>query len=202
MNTECFIKSFLLIVVIFLIISCWTNKETFVEIDFTSTSLVEKIKEYKPIELELNNTHVFVSFDQLKEEHKKIVIDKLKNNSDFMVGETIQDVEKGIFYKTPVFIFDKNEVNDNKLNFVLIPESGSYALSPVLPNKNSGEKYLYLNKELGLIYYAKTGPNNDTIHINNDGFVKLFGLEENWNNTNLKSIKNVPKNLKFKISVK
>ena len=85
MNTECFVKSFLLIAVIFLIIKCWSNNEPFANIDFTSVVLGEKIKKFKPVELELDNTHVFVSFNQLKEDQKKIVIDKLKNDTNFLI---------------------------------------------------------------------------------------------------------------------
>ena len=207
MNTECFIKSFLLIIVIFLIISCWTNKETFAEIDFTSSSLIEKIKGKKPFELELNDTYFFISFDQLKDEYQKIVIDKLKNNSEFMIRETIQDVEKGIFFKTPVFISFKKDVSaNNKLDFILVSDSGAYALNPYINESLRSklqDKYLYLNQDLGLLYYSKIGPDKDSIHINNDGFVKLYGLNNNWNNTNLKSINNIlNKDLKFKISLK
>lgn len=204
MNTECFIKSFLLIAVIFLIIKCWSNNESFADIDFTLASLAEKIKNYIPVELELNNTHVFVSFNQLNKENQEIIKGKLKDNSEFMIQETIQDIEKGIFYKNPIFIVSKDElVESKKLNFILIPESGSFALSPVLSDKNLGDHYLYFNEKLGLIYYSKNGPNNDLILVNSDGFVKLFGLEEKWANTNLKTIKKVDdKKLRFKITIK
>jgi len=204
MNTECFIKSFLLIAVIFLIIKCWSNNEPFANIDFTSAILAEKIKKFKPVELELNNTYVFVSFNQLKEDQKKIVIDKLKNDTNFMDSRELkQDVEKGIFYKTPIFIVPKNEALSNKLDFILISEGGTFALSPRINNTTQDEEFVYFNKNLGLLYSARTGPNNDTVHINDDGFVNLLGLNNNWNGTNLMTIQHIDnKDLKLKVSIK
>jgi len=209
MYTECFIKSFLLIAVIFLIIKCWSNNESFASIDFTSAKLAEKIKNFLPVKLDLYdaelNKYVFATFNQLNEDNQKIIIDKLKDNSEFMVKETIQDVEKGIFYKNPIFIVadPNNKLNNSeKIDFILIPESGSFALSPVIPNKNLGDHYLYFDKKIGLIYYSKNGPNNDLILVNSNGFQELFGLEKNWSNTDLKTIKKVDnKKLIFKISI-
>ena len=220
MNTECFIKSFLLIAVIFLIIKCWSNNESFANIDFTLPSLAGKVQNYKPVELKLSNInelefnkldddkkkdyekdykYVFVAFDQLNKEKRKNITDKLKDNSEFMNLETIQDVEKEIFYKNPIFLVTERELESNnikKLDFILIPESGSYALS------SSENKYLYFNEKLGLTYFAKNGPNNDLILVSSNGFVKLFGLEENWANTNFKTIKKIDdKNLRFKITI-
>lgn len=205
MNTECFIKSFMLIAVILLMISCWTDTEKFANIDFTSQSLVDKIKKNNPFELELNNTHVLVSFDQLKEEEKKIIIDKLKDNSKFMdYRENKQNVEKGIFYKTPVFVVPKNEVVlNNKLDFVLTSDSGAYALTPSISNKDLKNTYLHFDEDLELLYYSVVGGNSKIVYINDNGFVNLFGLQEKWNGTNFRTLGKVDNiDQKLKINIK
>lgn len=205
MNTECFIKSVMIIAVILLIVSCWTNTESFTNIDFTSPSLINKIQKNNPFEVELNNTHVLVSFDQLKEEEKKIIIDKLKNDLKFMdYRENKQNVEKGIFYKTPVFIVPKNEVvSNNKLDFVLFSDSGAYALNPSISNKNLKDTYLHFDEDLELLYYSVIGGNSKIVYINDNGFVNLFGLQEKWNGTNFRTLKKVDNiNQKLKINIK
>ena len=205
MITECFIKSFLLISVIFLIIKCWSNNENFADIDFTVNNIIEKIKNYKPFELELNNNYVFITFNQLKEEEKQIVIDQLKDNSNFMdIREIKQQIEKGVFYKTPIFLVPKNKVNsNNKLDFVLVNYEGVYVLSPRPNYPIQKEEFLYFNEKLGLLYSCIDGATKDLVRINENGFFNTFGLNDNWNNTNLMSIQKVDnKNLKLKISIK
>jgi hypothetical protein len=205
MITKCFIKSFLLIFVVFLIIKCWNNNETFTNIDLTDENISNKIKNYNPFELELDNKYVFVTFNQLNEKERKNVIDILKNNSNFMdIREIKQQVENGIFYKTPIFLVPKDKViSNNKLDFVLISESGDYVLSPRPNYQIQKEEFLYFNETLGLLYSCVDGPPKDIIRINQNGFFSTFGLNENWNNTNLMTIQKVDnKKLKFKISLK
>ena len=203
MNSECMIKSLLLFLVIFLIIKCLFNKETFVNIDLTSEKISEKIKKFKPVEVEIDNDYVFVTLRQLEKDKQKLVIDKLLNDSKFMdVKESKEEVEKGFFYKTPIFLVPKKEViSNNKLNFILISVSGAYALSPK-SDKILDQEYLFYNEQLGLLYSARGGSNDDIVRINQDGFTNLFGLDTNWKDTKLLSIKKIKnKNLKLNIKV-
>jgi hypothetical protein len=197
------IKSLLLFSVIFLIIKCLFNKETFVNIDLTSEKISEKIKKFKPVEVEIDNDYVFVTLRQLEKDKQKLVIDKLLNDSKFMdVKESKEEVEKGFFYKTPIFLVPKKEViSNNKLNFILISVSGAYALSPK-SDKILDQEYLFYNEQLGLLYSARGGSNDDIVRINQDGFTNLFGLDTNWKDTKLLSIKKIKnKNLKLNIKV-
>lgn len=203
MNSECMIKSLLLFLVIFLIIKCLFNKETFVNIDLTSEKISEKIKKFKPVEIEIDNDYVFVTLRQLEKDKQKLVIDKLLNDSKFMdVKESKEEVEKGFFYKTPIFLVPKKEViSNNYLNFILISVSGAYALSPK-SDKILDQEYLFYNEQLGLLYSARGGSNDDIVRINQDGFTNLFGLDTNWKDTKLLSIKKIKnKNLKLNIKV-
>jgi hypothetical protein len=203
MNSECMIKSLLLFLVIFLIIKCLFNKETFVNIDLTSEKISEKIKKFKPVEVEIDNDYVFVTLRQLEKDKQKLVIDKLLNDSKFMdVKESKEEVEKGFFYKTPIFLVPKKEViSNNYLNFILISVSGAYALSPK-SDKILDQEYLFYNEQLGLLYSARGGSNDDIVRINQDGFTNLFGLDTNWKDTKLLSIKKIKnKNLKLNIKV-
>jgi hypothetical protein len=203
MNSECMIKSLLLFSVIFLIIKCLFNKETFVNIDLTSEKISEKIKKFKPVEVEIDNDYVFVTLRQLEKDKQKLVIDKLLNDSKFMdVKESKEEVEKGFFYKTPIFLVPKKEViSNNKLNFILISVSGAYALSPK-SDKILDQEYLFYNEQLGLLYSARGGSNDDIVRINQDGFTNLFGLNTNWKDTKLLSIEKIKnKNLKLNIKV-
>ena len=205
MITDCFIKSFLLIFVIFLIIKCWSNNENFANIDLLDNQISEKIKKNIPFELKLNNNYVFITFDQLKKEEQQIVIDLLKDDPNFMdVREMKDGVKQGIFYKTPIFLLpiDKVESN-NKLDFVLVNYEGVYVLSPRPNYPIQKEEYLYFNEKLGLLYSCIDGPTKDIIRINENGFFNTFGLNNNWNNTNLMTLQKVDdKNLKLKISIK
>jgi len=205
MIMDCFIKSFLLIFFIFLIIKCWSNNENFANIDLFNDEISKKIKKYIPFKLELNNNYVFITFNQLKEEEKQIVINLLKDNPNFMdVREMKDSVKQGIFYKTPIFLVPKDEVeSNNKLDFVLVNYEGVYVLSPRPNYPIQTEEYLYFNEKLGLLYSCIDGSSKDIIRINENGFFNTFALNDNWNNTNLMTIQKVDdKNLKLKISIK
>lgn len=180
MNTECFIKSLMLIVVFLLIISCLQTTEKFSEIDFT------KIQIKKSIAINLamgNEVYYLVSYEQLNNATKEKIIDILLKNEKFMDSrENKNDVKKGIFYKIPVFLASANQIvnliNGGNLNFMLTAETGVYALTPEISGIIAADKYLFFNKDLGFAYYAKEGPNSDIVHINQNGFVKSFGIQK------------------------
>ncbi len=180
MNTECFIKSFMLIAVILLMISCLQNTENFAEIDFT------KFQPKKSVAINLtlgNEVYYLVSYDQLSNANKGKIIDVLLKDSKFMDSrENENDVKKGIFYKTPVFLASAGQIanltNNAKLNFMLTAEAGAYALTPEVSGIVAADKYLFFNKDLGLAYYAKEGPNSDIVHVNKNGFRKSFGTQK------------------------
>ena len=179
MNKECLIKSFMLFFVILLILSCLQTTEKFAEIDFT------KIQPNNPIPISLtlgDVVYYLISFEQLSEENKNKIIKILRDKTtdlgkkfmDFRENET-----NGDFYKTPVFLVSHSQISAlkvEKLSFILTSDKGDYALTPKI--KGAGDKYLFFNKELGLAYYAISGPNSDIVHINKNGFVKNFGLQK------------------------
>ncbi len=180
MNTECFIKSFMLIAVILLILSCLQNTEMFAEIDFT------KIESKKSVSTNLtigNEVYYFISYDQLNNNNKAKVIDALLKDKIFMDSrENENDVKKGIFYKTPVFLASAGQIasltNNAQLKFMLTAEAGAYVLTPEVSGVIAADKYLFFNKDSKMIYYAKEGPNNQIVNINKNGFVKALKPEK------------------------
>lgn len=180
MNTECFVKSLMLIAVILLILSCLQNTETFAEIDFT------KFQSKKTISVNLtigNEVYYFISYDQLNNNNKSKIIEALLKDKTFMDSrENENDVKKGIFYKTPVFLASAGQIatltNNAQIKFLLTAEAGAYVLTPEISGVVAADKYLFFNKESGLIYYAKEGPNNQIININKNGFVKALKPEK------------------------
>ncbi len=180
MNTECFVKSFMLIAVILLILSCLQNTETFAEIDFT------KFQSKKPISVNLtigNEVYYFISYDQLNNNNKSKIIEALLKDKTFMDSrENENDVKKGIFYKIPVFLASAGQIatltNNAQLKFLLTAEAGAYVLTPEISGVVAADKYLFFNKDSGLIYYAKEGPNNQIVNINKNGFVKALKPEK------------------------
>jgi hypothetical protein len=181
MNSECFIKSLMLIIVILLMLSCLQNTENFGEIDFT------KIQPKKAIPINLtigNEVYYFISYEQLiKEENKSKIIDALLKDKTFMDSrENVNDVKKGNFYKTPVFLASAGQIgtltNNEHIKFVLTAEAGSYVLTPEISGRVTADKYLFFNKESGLIYYATEGPNKDIVYINKNGLVKALKPEK------------------------
>jgi hypothetical protein len=61
---------------------------------------------------------------------------------------------------------------------VLTAEAGSYVLTPEISGRVTADKYLFFNKESGLIYYATEGPNKDIVYINKNGLVKALKPEK------------------------
>ena len=188
MNTECFIKSLMLIIVILLMISCLQTTENFGEIDFT------KIQPKKSIGMTLttpaNEVYYLVSYDQLNKDKQEAIRKKLLEDATKFIDlrDSKSDVEKGTLYKTPVFLVGAGQIDsltNSKLNFVLTAEAGAYALTPEISGTVIGDKYLFFNKDLGLAYYAKEGLNSDIVYINKSGFVKSFGIQKSGPFSNL-----------------
>ena len=176
MDTECFIKSFMLIAIILLMLSCLQTTEKFTPIDFSQFKINKSIAMNVTLE---NDIYYFVSFDQLNNDYRNKIIEILSNDPNFMdPRENINDVKQGLFYKTPIFLVNATQINimtnTAKLNFLLTSESGAYALTPQIAGITIADKYLFFNKDLGLLYYAKDGPNSDIIHINKNWFIKPF----------------------------
>ena len=178
---EIILKIFILLGVIYLLTMCMGIQENFANI--------ETLKINNPIELTMfinDVAYSFISFDQLKQIYKKMIISTFSKNKDFVdFKENITNLNKGEFIKTPVFIVKTSELSqlidsdNNKLEFKLLLDSvPKYALIPVLNSKIINDKYLYYDDKLNMLYYVKEGISNsdNIIHITNDGFVKNFSI--------------------------
>jgi hypothetical protein len=162
-------------------LSCLQNTESFGEIDFTKFQPKKAI----PINLTIGNeVYYFISYEQLiNNENKSKIKEALLKDTKFMDSrENKTDIEKGTFYKTPVFLASAGQIgtltNNAQMKFLLTAEAGAYVLTPEISGLVVADKYLFFNKESGLIYYAKEGPTDQIIYINKNGFAKPLKPEK------------------------
>jgi hypothetical protein len=175
MNTESVVKLLLLAGVIYLIVSCLNNTENF-------TYDLSKHDTTKPINIGLfidDIKYVFISFEDLKKEHKDKVIAGLKENKKFAnpkapaKNENSYDMANGNYIKVPIFIVKESEVSnltDNKTVGFKLKGEKKYRLVPVVSGVTKTDKFLFDDEDLGMIYYSNTG--NNFLLVNVDGLVE------------------------------
>lgn len=181
MNTECFIKVLLLAGIIYLIVSCWNQTENF------SYDLSKHDPE-KPVNISMfinDIKYVFISFEDLKKEHKDKVIAGLKDNKNFInpkapaKNENPDDMANGTYIKIPIFIVKESEVVDlteNKtVNFKLRGDK-EYRLIPVVSGNIKTDEFLFNDDDLGMLYHSNTG--NNHVLVTAEGFVQNRKLKE------------------------
>jgi len=189
MNAECVIKLLFLIGVIYLIGSYLNNTENFEN----NTNINKILSLYKHdynkslnISLLVKDiNYVFISFEDLKTEHKNKVINGLINHTNFAnpeppaKKENLHDMLNGLYIKKPIFIVKESEVSnltDNKIvSFKMRKNSDlSYRLIPIVAGVTKTDEYLFFDENLGMIYYSNTG--NNPIRFNTNSFLKNKGI--------------------------
>jgi hypothetical protein len=180
MNTECVVKILLLAGIIYLLVSCWNQTENF-------SYDLSKHNPSKPVNIVLfidDIKYVFISFEDLKKEHKDKVIAGLKDNKNFInpkapaKNENLDDLANGTYMKVPIFIVKESEVSDltdNKIVTFKLKGDKEYKLVPVVSGTTKVDEYLFGDEELGMLYYSNTG--NNQILVNSEGFLENRKLQ-------------------------
>ena len=189
MNTECVIKLLFLIGVIYLIILYLNNT-----VNFKNNTKIHKILSLykhdnnKSINISLlvkDINYVFISFEDLKTEHKNKVINGLINHTNFAnpkppaKKENLDDMNNGLYIKKPIFIVKESEVSnltDNKIVSFKVRKNSdlTFRLIPVVAGITKTDQFLFFDENLGMVYYSNTG--NNPILLNTDGMLKNKGI--------------------------
>lgn len=142
-----------------------------------------------------NDKYLLITFYNLNTNYKKMVIDELINNEEYMKNENKFQVPKEIFYKVPMFLIKESDkttfLSNEKLpKFNLIDNSNDkYALTPIIENIKTIDNYVYNDN---MLFYSKNG--NNIFETNNKIYLKklnngMYSFENNGSNNNILNIK-------------
>lgn len=177
MLLERILKFSLIIMIIYLTWKCFNFNEFFAD-----------IMENKKVLFKSNSeNYVLISFEDMKEEYQKKVVDELLKNTEFInMKENTTDINNKIFYNVPLFLVKENDItkytNNNTLSLNLNKESSDnnkdiYIFMPKVNNELKTDKYIRTNSKIDFMFYSKT--NGPLLKSYTDGLVKNKYLKEN-----------------------
>lgn len=177
LSTENILKFLLIIMIIYLTWKCFNFSEFFADIMENKKVLFKSDEE----------TYILITFEDMKEEYQKKIIDILLKDTEFMnMQENINDVNNKIFYKVPLFLVKEADVvkytNNNTLSLNLNKESSEngkdiYVFMPKVNNELKNDKYIRTNSKFDFMFYSKA--NGAFLKSYIDGLVKNKYLKEN-----------------------
>lgn len=175
MNNECIVKLLFLAGVIYLVLTYLNYTENF-------TYDLSKHDTNKPVNISLfidDIKYVFISFEDLKKEHKDKVILGLKDNKKFAnpkgpaKNENQYDLANGIYMKVPIFIVKESEISnltDNKIVGFKLKGDKEYKLVPVVSGVTKNDEFLFDDGDLGMLYHSNIG--NNYALVTSNGFIE------------------------------
>jgi len=117
-----------------------------------------------------------VPFDNLKEEYKTTIKSLLTSNSAFMKNENAERINNtNDFNKNTLFLVKDSDINNFSENvnvtFKLVDNgNSSFAMSPIINNKEQIDQYIYFDNEI--IYYFNDG--NDVLETKKNVYLKNY----------------------------
>lgn len=171
------LKFLFILLIIYLTWRCFNINEFFVDL----------IENKKVTFKSQGVNYILISFEDMKEEYQKKIIDELLKNTEFInMKENINDINNKLFYKVPLFLVNESDVskytNNNTLLLNLNKESSEngkdiFVFMPKVNNELKDDKYIRTNPKFDFIFYSKA--NGTFLKSYIDKLVKNKYLKEN-----------------------